>query len=426
MAKATHRLASLKALIDATPALDFEPGRAPVPSPAVAVEPNGPVPQRPLYDDGLHMSDEELTAAIAASIGVRSNTAELPTCDEVRALRRQGKEVVFTQLALQQARELPDLSDELARRPRLEGVVFSIDPYDVPDLDNALGYRRGEDGSHYVSVLATDVAAYIRPGTALDYAARRRAETRYLDEAGLVLPMLPLFLSEGQLSFFTGEERLAKATELHFSDDGQLLGTRIFNTVITNTQVSPEDGAKALQGKGRLGGNKPLAETLAALTALGARVNGGTAKGGSISVDKLTPVFTQLAAIEVGRALRDVGLEASFRNQEERNAKSTYGATPKGHAGIGTDAYATFTGPMRRYSDLDVQRSIDRMLAGKKPAGRLLTLDHQLRELQLGRENHLFIPERLQNTREVIEITRRAQPGPPLPVPTEPPQAPEE
>ncbi|MBL8951180.1 MAG: RNB domain-containing ribonuclease [Myxococcaceae bacterium] len=382
------------------------------------------VPQRHVLDE-RGPSDAELTRAIAASIGIRSHSAELPTADEVRALEAQGKTVVFSQAALDEAKRLPDLSAEFQQRERIGGVTFSIDSYETTDLDNALSYRPGADGTHYVSVTGTDVSAWVRPGSVLDAGARRRAETRYLSSAGLVLPMLPLTLSEGKLSLFEGEPRLGKTVELHYGKGGELLGSRIYKSVVVNTHLSAGDAAEAREGRGRGATDPALAQALTALGALGARIQGSAS--GAVSIEKLTPLFTTTAATELGKALKAAGLETSYRNQEP-GKKSLYDEKPIGHVSIGAEAYATFTGPMRRYADLDVQRAIDRLLKGARPTGKLYEIDHRMREVQHERMNGVVRDPRLRFDQEVIAATRKPaeQLGPPPAVPTAPPLAPEE
>lgn len=383
------------------------------------------VPQRAVFHD-LGMNDDELKQAITDSIGIRSSAAELPTVEEVRTLTAQGKDVVFSKRTLDEARNLPDLSAELAKRPRIEGVTLSIDHYETTDLDNAVSYRPGEDGTHYVSVTGTDLSAWVRPGSALDFSARRRVETQYASESGLVLPMFPLFLSEGKFSLFEGKERLGKTVELHFSADGKLMDSRIYRSVVKNTHISSADAAEAMAGRGRAETNPELGKALNAMTTLATLVNGGTT--GQMQVDKMAALFTTTAAGEVGKALKEAGLEASYRNQAQANTKSIYDEVPVGHAGLKMEAYATFTGPMRRYADIDVQRAIDRMLDGKKPDGRLQQLDHDMRDIELERMNGLVRDPRLKVRKELAEVTRKPEGSviEELPKPTKPPTAPGE
>lgn len=381
-------------------------------------------PGVPLPTTSKALEKEELEHRAKVSIGVRSPKAELPTAEEVARLLDGKKDVVFSKLVIEELEALGDKADEFAKRPRVEGVTFSIDDYATTDLDNAISYRAGDDGTHFVSVSGTDVSEWIRPGSALDAAARRRVETEYNSDAGLVFPMFPLPLSEGKFSFFQGEERLAKTVELHFSATGELLESRAYRSVLVNEQISAQDASLAKDGGGRAEKNPALGKALSALCSLGGAVSGSP--GSDISMGKLTSLFTTLAATELGKKLKEAGLEASFRNQSEQNAKSTYGAVPTGHAAVGSEAYATFTGPMRRYADLDVQRAMDRLIDGDWDSPRKADIDSRMRQVQLKRLNHETSDERLHFRDALVEVTRKSADAVEanVPAPTEPPKAP--
>lgn len=349
--------------------------------------------------------------AIRESIAIKGPTAELPTPDEVAALKAQGKDVVFSNLALEEAHALGDKAEEFETREAVQGVVLSIDSYDTLDLDNAMSFRREPDGSMVVGVHAVDLSAWVRLGGALDFAARRRAETKYLKEQELVLPMLPLSLSEGKLSLFEGEKRLSRSVELTFSPDGQLKGTRIFKSQLVNRfRLDDADAAAAARGEKRGATNAELKDALASMAKLAARASGAKDPHASMAMDKMLGFFTQQSAIAVGQALKDAGLEASFRNQEKPNQKSSYGAEALGHAAFGSKPYAQWTGPMRRYADLDVHRAMDRLIAGQVPTGRKAELDSRMREVQLGRANKTTPDPRLDVVTDVVAATRKPSP----------------
>lgn len=349
--------------------------------------------------------------AIRESIAIKGPDAELPTPDEVAQLKANGKDVVFSNLALNEAHTLGDKADEFRAREPVQGVVLSIDSYETRDLDNAMSFRREADGSMVVGVHATDLAAWVRPGGALDFAARRRAETRYLQEQQLVMPMLPLSLSEGKLSLNEGEARLSRSVELRFSPGGQLLDTRIFRSQLVNRfRLDDADAAAAAKGEKRGKDHPELADALASLSKLAARASGAKDPNASMAMDKMLGFFTQQSALAVGQALTDGKLEASFRNQDKPNQKSSYGAEGTGHAAFGSKPYAQWTGPMRRYADLDVARAMDRLIDGRTPSGRLAELDERLRAVQLERANKTHVDPRLDNVREVVEVTRKSVP----------------
>ena len=120
---------------------------------------------------------------------------------------------------------------ELAHRlDYRESSVFTIDPDDAKDFDDALSYEVLERGDVRVGVHIADVSSYVRAGSALDREAQRRGNSTYL--VGVVIPMLPEKLSNGLCSLVEGQDRLCKAVFLTFGKNGRLKETRFANTVI--------------------------------------------------------------------------------------------------------------------------------------------------------------------------------------------------
>jgi exoribonuclease R len=348
-----------------------------------------------------------LELAIRESIAIRGTGAELPTPDEIATLEAQGKHVVFSNLALNETYALGNKSEAFATREHVQGVVLSIDSYETKDLDNAMSFRREADGSMVVGVHAVDLAEWVRPGGALDFAARRRVDTRYLENQGLVLPMLPLSLSEGKLSLFENEPRLTRSVEMRFSPSGQLLGSRIFRSQLVNRfRLDSADAATAATGAQRGATNPELQDALSTMASLAAKASGATDQNASMSMEKMLGYFTQTSSKLVGEALANADLEASFRNQEAPNTRSSYGSEALGHASIGAQAYAQWTGPMRRYADLDVHRAMDRLIDDRKPSGRAFELDSRLRDAQLDRANKVVSDPQMDFLKDVVKATR--------------------
>ncbi|MBS1153005.1 MAG: rnr [Myxococcaceae bacterium] len=345
--------------------------------------------------------------AIKESIAIRGTGAELPTAEEIATLKAQGKDVVFSNLALNEAHALGDKADEFATREQVQGVVLSIDSYQTQDLDNAMSFRREPDGTTVIGIHAVDLAEWVKLGGALDFAARRRVDTRYLEAQGLVLPMLPLSLSEGKLSLFENEPRLTRSVEMRFSATGELVGSRIFRSQLVNRfRLDDTDAAAAAKGEKRGATNPELKDALATMARVAAKASGATDPNATMAMDKMLGFFTQTSTKLVGEALANAELEASFRNQAVPNTRSSYGSEALGHAAIGAKAYAQWTGPMRRYADLDVHRAMDRLIDGKKPQGRKLELDARMRDLQLDRANKVTADPRMDFVKDLVAVTR--------------------
>ena len=65
---------------------------------------------------------------------------------------------------------------EIKRRHDMRQVLtFTIDPRDAKDFDDALSYRKNEDGTIEVGVHIADVTHYVRPGSIIDQEGYDRA-----------------------------------------------------------------------------------------------------------------------------------------------------------------------------------------------------------------------------------------------------------
>ena len=88
---------------------------------------------------------------------------------------------------------IPEREFELRKDLRSQRV-FSVDPESAKDLDDALSISLNEDGTYDVGVHIADVSHFVKPNTALDRDARKRATSVYLIQRAV--PMLPPTLSE--------------------------------------------------------------------------------------------------------------------------------------------------------------------------------------------------------------------------------------
>lgn len=122
--------------------------------------------------------------------------------------------------ALAEAAQAIDAGPRVPAAQDLRDIPFvTVDPVGSRDLDQALHLETDADGwvLHYA---IADVAAFVRPGGAMDAAARARGVTVYLPDAKS--PLHPPSLSEGAASLLPGEDRQAIVWRVGIAGDGEV------------------------------------------------------------------------------------------------------------------------------------------------------------------------------------------------------------
>ncbi len=108
----------------------------------------------------------------------------------------------------------------LGEREDLRGIpLVTIDDESARDFDDAVWAGTDPDGGFRLIVAIADVAWYVRPGSALDEAARERGNSVYFPDR--VVPMLPERLSNGWCSLKPGEDRPCLAVHLRIDAQGR-------------------------------------------------------------------------------------------------------------------------------------------------------------------------------------------------------------
>ena len=115
----------------------------------------------------------------------------------------------FTKEVENAADQIPDAitdKDRAHRRDFRKVLTFTIDPTDAKDYDDALSFRKLENGNYEVGVHIADVTYYVKPGSAVDKEAQERGTSVYLVDR--TVPMLPEKLSNKLCSLRPNEEKL--------------------------------------------------------------------------------------------------------------------------------------------------------------------------------------------------------------------------
>lgn len=124
---------------------------------------------------------------------------------------------------------IPEREYEIRKDLRQERI-FTIDPDAAKDLDDALSIKANDDGTYEVGVHISDVSYFVKPNTALDRDARKRATSVYLVQRAV--PMLPPTLSEEVCSLVPGVERLAFSALFTMTTEGKVVNKWFGKTII--------------------------------------------------------------------------------------------------------------------------------------------------------------------------------------------------
>ncbi len=120
------------------------------------------------------------------------------------------------------------------RRDMRETLTFTIDPKDAKDFDDALSFKKLENGNYEIGIHIADVSYYLQEGTILDDEAFNRATSVYLVDR--VVPMLPEVLSNFACSLRPQEEKYTFSAIFEINEKAQVMNQWFGRTVIFSDQ----------------------------------------------------------------------------------------------------------------------------------------------------------------------------------------------
>lgn len=175
------------------------------------------------------------------------------------------------------------VSAEPGDRVDLRGrLVFTIDPADARDHDDALSIQKGEDGLWEVGVHIADVAHYVEEGGTLDQEAFKRATSVYLVDR--VIPMLPEALSADLCSLRPHVDRMAVSLLLRLDDDAEVRSYELVRSVIRSAhKLAYEDAQAVLDGGASI--SEEVDTAIRDLAALARKLRARRMARGSIDFD---------------------------------------------------------------------------------------------------------------------------------------------
>lgn len=225
--------------------------------------------------DNPHFNPE---AKITEILG-KSNDIRVQVISVARGLNLPDK---FKTEVEEEAHNIPDSipQSEISKRVDLRKEdIFTIDPFDAKDFDDAVSLKLLESGNYELGVHIADVSHYVERYTKLDHEALQRGTSIYLVDR--VIPMLPEKLSNNICSLVPNQDRLTFSAFIEISTKGQVKDYRFAKSVINSkrrfTYEEVEDILKT--------GNGDYSETLLKMNRLAKNLTAKRDKNGSIDFD---------------------------------------------------------------------------------------------------------------------------------------------
>ena len=291
------------------------------------------------------------------------------------------------------------------QREDLTGLdIFTVDSLLTRDYDDALSVRKLGGGLFEVGIHIADAACSVPPGSPLDREAERRASSIYLPDERIC--MLPASLSEGIFSLKAGEDRLALSFLITLDSDANIHETRTIPSIVriheqltyqdVNARVEDNENLRALYELALKRRSKRLdrGAIILPLPEIQVSVNSvGMIQVSRYAKETPSQVLVSEWMIEANAAAADYlaerAIPAVFRAQAECRQETQFVqsenpifhiyrqrrlfsraelcSAPKPHCSLAITNYTTVTSPIRRYSDLIVQRQLKHALATDSP-----------------------------------------------------------
>lgn len=176
-------------------------------------------------------------------------------------------------------------AEDLKGRKDFRGVLtFTIDPKDAKDFDDALSFRKLDNGNYEVGVHIADVSHYVKPGSPVDKEARDRGTSVYLVDR--TVPMLPEKLCNKLCSLRPYEEKLTFSAVFELSPRADVKSRWIGRTVIcSDRRFTYDEAQEYIEAEGNPSGD-PLVEAVRTLNDLALKLKAKSRRAGAIDFDR--------------------------------------------------------------------------------------------------------------------------------------------
>ena len=166
-------------------------------------------------------------------------------------------------------------------------TTFTIDPADAKDFDDALSYRKLDNGYVEVGVHIADVSHYVTPGSAIDREAYERGTSVYLVDR--TIPMLPEKLCNGVCSLRPNEDKLCFSVVMQLDENAKVHNSWFGKTVIHSDQRLAYEEAQEIIESGnqaiKQSSNQAVSNAILELHKLATILRGERYKEGAINFE---------------------------------------------------------------------------------------------------------------------------------------------
>ena len=216
-----------------------------------------------------------------------------PGAISLAAIHGHGLPVDFSNEALAEAEQVA--APGLDGRSDLRGLpLVTIDGADARDFDDAVWAEADSapdnPGGWRAVVAIADVAHFVRPGSALDRAARERGNSAYFPDR--VVPMLPEALSAGLCSLKPGEDRACLAVHLRIDAEGTVRDWRFERALMRSAARLTYEGVQEAAERGGDGLAAPVRAAIPALYGVYGALKAARERRGALDLELPERVVT--------------------------------------------------------------------------------------------------------------------------------------
>lgn len=288
---------------------------------------------------------------------------------------------------------IPDSMQQL-RRDLTHLHVYTIDDISTTEIDDGLSIETLSDGGKRIWIHIADPTRWLEPDSVLDRDARKRGTSVYLPTG--VIPMFPIELAAGPMSLIQSKVCHAMSFAVDLDESGAIANYEIVASLVKPNyrltyedveemlQLGVEDDLERLADYARLRKKWRVAQGAIEIHLPDTTVKVDSQNGDRLTLELMEDTFSRqlvaemmiLAGEVAAKFAQTHSIPIPYRYQEQPElppldtlmqlpsgpvrefaicrcmTKGLLGLYASRHAGLGLDAYAQVTSPIRRYSDL--------------------------------------------------------------------------